>query len=91
MVRTVLKDGVFVPVDPLPADWCEGAAFRVEAEAAAAADDFPDPDKYPDAYWDRLDAECKQGDPAEFAKLHAALAEVERLSKEQARREMGLS
>lgn len=84
MVRLVLKDGVFVPTEPLPADWHDGHELCVEPDETA------EPEVDIDAWLHRMNELCANVSPAETARVQAALDEQRRLAKERMRREMGL-
>jgi hypothetical protein len=86
MPRAVLQNGEIRPVEPLPCEWREGEALRVEkaedddATAAEIDRDFA-----------RLEALCADSDPVEEERLAEALQQAREQSKAQVRRQMGLS
>ena len=86
MLKAVLRNGVIVPLEPLPPEWHDGQELNVEPAPAAA--DEPDVDS--DEYWRQLDALAAQITKEDERTLDAALAEADRIAKEQVRREMGL-
>jgi hypothetical protein len=84
----LVKDGVLVPLEPLPADWREGEAIDVCREPGAETSAGPDAD---DAFWDRLEQLVAEIDPQDVRRMQAALDEHRREAKEWMRRRMGLS
>jgi hypothetical protein len=83
MPRAVLKNGVIVPLEPLPPEWTDGKELWVEEPSADTPEEI-------DRWYEELEAMCAVGDPEDDARLQAALDEVRREAKEQMRREMGL-
>jgi hypothetical protein len=83
MIRAVVKNGVFEPIDPLPAGWSEGHAVVVEE-----LDENIDTLEKWASDMNALTAELD--DPAEWQRIEAALAESDREAKALVRREMGL-
>lgn len=61
MPRAVLKNGVILPLDPLPADWADGQQLRVERadEAGEASLDT----NGVDPVFDELDRLCADSRP----------------------------
>ncbi len=89
MIKAVVKNGVVVPRDPLPADWREGTEVEVEKSptAAGSANGI-----HPtDAWMDEVEAIAAQGDPADDLRLEAAIQAVRRREKELARQKRGLA
>ena len=85
MVRAVFKKGKIQPLDTFPESWKEGQELLIE-EADVAAD----PEEL--AAWSREIEEAAERIPEEeHTRFWAALEEIERESKEEARREMGLA
>jgi hypothetical protein len=85
MVRAVIKNGVIVPLEPLPPDWTEG----VEVDVLKATGTLP-PEAV-DEWLAEMNAVCADSTPEQEARLQAALDELKRASKELARRRMGLA
>jgi hypothetical protein len=85
MVKAVVSHGEIRPLEPLPADWREGQALRVEK-----ADDSDRPVEEIDADFALLAQLCATSEPAEEEQLERALQEARRQAKEQVRRHMGL-
>jgi hypothetical protein len=87
MIRAILRDGMIQPLDPLPTGWGEGQELQIIESETEPSDD-------PEAIerWCReLTALMNQPhDPADPARLKSALAEADRLAKDQVRKEMGL-
>jgi predicted DNA-binding antitoxin AbrB/MazE fold protein len=79
MTKAVLKDGVFRPVGPVPADWAEGAEVEVELTKNIA--DSTDSDLWK-AEMDRAVAEIDEEDART---LRDAIAEIRAEAKELAR------
>jgi hypothetical protein len=85
VVNAIVSGGAIRPLEPLPADWREGQALRVEREderdtAIAEVDqDFA------------LQASvCDQSEPVGEEALQQAIEEAHRQAKEHVRRQMGL-
>ena len=85
MVKAIVSGGAIRPLEPLPADWREGQALRVEREderdasIAEVDQDFA-----------LLATLCDQSEPADEEVLQQAIEEAHRQAKEQVRRQMGL-
>ncbi len=86
-IRAVLKNGMILPVEPVPQEWAEGQELEVavtERHSTATLEDS--------AKWlremDELTAVLD--DPGEWAQIEATLADGDRQAKEFVRREMGL-
>jgi hypothetical protein len=82
MTRAVLKDGVFYPLEAIPQEWHEGTEVRIEQYSGDSDDDSQG--------WMELEALCAHGDPADDARLEAAIRDVRAEAKEMMRRRMGL-
>lgn len=85
MVKAVIRDGRIEPLGPLPPEWEDGREVFVETDPY----DEMTPDEIA-ADFAELDRLCADNDPADEARMTAAIAEHRREAKEQARREMGL-
>ena len=88
MIRVVVKNGLLHPLDPLPAEWSEGA----EIELSGA---LPAPEE-----WEAINQDIQEleellrqspDDPDDWKRVEEALAEADRLAKEQIRRQMELA
>lgn len=87
MVRAVLRNGLFHPLDPIPADWVPGQQLQVEEIDAEPAIQSGDLDQWLRA----LDEATAQLDNSEeWTLIEQNLAEADRQAKNQVRREMGL-
>lgn len=86
MVKAVISQGEIRPLEPLPADWGEGQALRVEK-----IDDGEPPPEELDRDFADLASMCQSSDPTDEERLERALQEARRQAKEQVRRQMGLS
>jgi len=83
MIRAVVKNGVILPMEPLPSGWNEGHSVVVE-ELNETADSL---EKWA-SDMNALTAEL--ADPEEWQRIESALAEADRQAKSFVRREMGL-
>jgi hypothetical protein len=84
MIKALVKNGLLVPCDPLPADWQEGTEVEVERTAHnGAVENGAHPT---DAWMDEVEAVAAQGDPADDLRLEAAIQTVRRREKELARK-----
>lgn len=86
MPMAVFQNGQIHPIEPLPAEWQEGQRLRVET----IDDDEIAPEQI-DRDFALLDTLCADSDPVDDERLRQALDEARRLSKEQVRKQMGLS
>jgi hypothetical protein len=85
VVKAVVQGGEIHPLEPLPADWQEGQALRVEkAEEGEISVAEIDRD------FALLAALCETSELAEEEQLERSLQEAHRQAKEQVRRHMGL-
>jgi hypothetical protein len=86
MVKAVINAGEIRPLEPLPADWHEGQALRVEK----ADDGEPSLEEINRdfAIWESL---CAASESADEEQLDRALQEARRQAKEQVRRHLGLA
>jgi hypothetical protein len=85
MVKAVVTRGEIHPLEPLPADWREGQALRVEKadEGDVSAEEI-------DRDFAQLASLCESSDPGEEEQLERALNDARQQAKEQVRRDMGL-
>ena len=83
MIKALVKNGVVVPCDPLPADWQEGT--EVEVERAAGNGDFENGIHPTDAWMDEVERCAARQDPADDLRLQQAIDEERRAAKELAR------
>ena len=84
MIRATLQNGAIVLLDPIPPEWKEGTELDVTPAYWSIAGEESSGDLEPDAEHDEASREN------DFV-LRGILDEQRRLSKEQVRREMGLS
>jgi hypothetical protein len=85
VVRAVLRKGRIQPLDALPRSWSEGQELLIEEGESPV-----DPEEI--AAWSREIAEAAVKIPIEeHDRFLAALEEQKKESKEQARREIGIS
>ncbi len=83
MVKAIVSGGGIRPLEPLPGDWQEGQALRVEK-----ADDDETPAEEIDVAL--LAAMCDSREQDDEERMENALQEAKRQAKEQVRRQMGL-
>lgn len=86
MPKAVLERGVIRPLEPLPPDWRDGQELRVEK-----VEPVDTPAQEIDRDFAELAALCAQGNAEDDANLAQALEQAQQLSKNQVRRQMGLS
>jgi hypothetical protein len=87
MIRAIVRGGLIHPLDPLPAEWQEGQKITLTGKVIAE----PDAEEAQRWYQDMAKLTAKLKDPNEWCRFEEALAEQKRISKEQMRKEMGLS
>ena len=85
MVTAIVKNGVLVPREPLPADWTEGTEVEVDKPiyTTSSGDEI-------DRWIAELDAIAAEGDPEDDRRLEAVLLERRREQRELARKKAGL-
>jgi hypothetical protein len=83
MPRAVLRDGVIVPIDPLPAEWNDGQELWVEESGGPTTASL-------DQWRSELDALCAESDPAEDIQLQNVLNQLRQQGKDLMRRQAGL-
>lgn len=88
MIRAIIKDGKLCPLDPLPEEWTEGTTLEIDGYLEP-----PDDLESIDRNFQELEASIAQTpyDPEDWKRLDEALAEADRIAKDQVRKEMGLS
>lgn len=82
MPKAVLKNGVIMPLEPLPPEWADGRKLVVE--------DADDDDQDFDAWMTELESLIAHNDPAELARIDKAIREADEQAKALVRKEMGL-
>jgi hypothetical protein len=86
-MKAIVKNGLFVPQEPLPRDWTEGMEVLVEKTKGALPHGVEHPT---DAWMDEVEKLASQGDPADDKRLEAALQGIRRQAKDLARKDLGL-
>ena len=85
MIRAIYRDGQIQPLDPLPTAWGEGKELQI-----IEGEPIDDPEAI-ERWCRELDSIANRPiDPGEWQKFDSALAEADRLAKDQVRKEMGL-
>jgi hypothetical protein len=82
MPKAVLKNGVIVPLEPLPAEWRDGKELEVRESVPSELDT----DAGEDSWLAEMEALCADSTPEEEERLNRALAERQRDLKELAPR-----
>ncbi len=76
MLKAVIKNGVIQPLEPLPPDWTEGVELEIQKATGTL------PPEAVDEWLAEMNALCADSTPEQEARLHAALDELKRASKE---------
>ena len=84
-IKAVVEHGIIRPLEPLPPDWVEGRALRVEV--AEAQEELEGPDTWSQEM-DILTADLYT--PEESTQIEETLREADEQAKAWVRREMGL-
>jgi hypothetical protein len=82
MLKAVLRQGVIIPLEPLPPEWEEGAALEV------AKSDAPPLDI--DCWVKSMDQLCADSTASDELAMQGAIEEHRQQAKAQTAREMGL-
>jgi hypothetical protein len=82
MPRAVLKNGVIVPIDPVPPEWTDGRELWVEE----VAETIPRENKNCPGHENLAISE----DPEDDKRLTEAIARIRQQAKSMARRQLGL-
>jgi hypothetical protein len=82
MLKAILREGVIVPLEPLPPEWEEGATLEVAKVDSRQLDI--------DAWAKSMNAMCADSARADEEVMRSAIAQHRQQAKEQVRREMGL-
>ena len=85
MPRAVLKNGMILPIDALPAEWPDGQQLRVEA--VVDEDDNRDID----SWYSDLEDMVGGNDPDDLKRVEEALRNADEQAKAEVRKQMGLS
>jgi len=83
MLKAVLRQGVIVPIEPLPLEWEDGIALEVEKVEAHIED--------VDEWVQLMNQLCTDSSPEDEETMRRAIEEHRQQAKSQVRREMGLA
>ena len=86
MTRAILKNGVIVPIDPVPEEWADGRELWLEEAPGGKKRHQP-----VDEWIREVEKSAAQVDQKDWEEMQAALDSMHKEAKEQVRREMGLS
>jgi hypothetical protein len=86
MIKVLFSKGVFVPIEGLPLDLAPESELVIEIKEVVRE---PTAEEV-EAWWRQLDAAAAQMTLEDSARLQAALDDIRRQGKEQARAAMGL-
>ncbi len=86
MTRAVVKNGVIVPIDPLPEEWADGRELWVEEHIQSKNSNQP-----LDEWIQDVEKSAAEVDQKDWEEMQAVLDAMHKEAKEQVRREMGLS
>jgi hypothetical protein len=84
MIRAVIQNGMFRPLEPLPAEWNEGRQVIVEDA------DFSSVDQLEGWYRELQLLGGAEYEPGEWQQVQAVLNDADAQAKALVRREMGL-
>jgi hypothetical protein len=92
MLKAIVKQGAIVPLEPLPPEWRDGTPVHVEAddEVALSPEDSKRLAREADESYREVEEAAAQLDPRDADIIDAAIQEMDRIAKDQVRREMGL-
>jgi hypothetical protein len=82
MIRAILQHGRIQALEPLPQSWGEGQELEIEAADTPSVDDGD--------WCEEMNHLAAQMPVEEWEQLERNLAQIERESKDDMRREMGL-
>ncbi len=83
MLKAILRNGVIVPLEPVPPEWEDGAPLEIDRADDTAFDI--------DAWAKSLNELCADSTPEDEDLMRQGVADHRQQSKAQVRREMGLS
>jgi hypothetical protein len=83
MLKAVLRQGVIVPLEPLPPDWEDGTSLEVGIAASPEIDI--------DAWANSMNEVCAESSPTDEETMRRAIERHREQAKDQVRRQMGLS
>ncbi len=85
MIRATIRNGTIQPLDPLPPDWLEGHPLLIEdADQGASTVEV-------EVWFQEVERAVSAIRCEDHQRLEAALAEADRVAKDQMRKEMGLA
>jgi hypothetical protein len=88
MLRVVVRNGVLVPLEPLPQEWAEGQELEIpHDDASGGAEETADDD----VRWAAIEQAASEITVDEFQQMQAALEEADRQAKDWMQRRMGLA
>jgi hypothetical protein len=82
MLKAMLREGVIVPLEPLPPEWEDGAALEVAR--------VPAPQLDIDAWANSMNQLCADSLGEDEEAMRRAIVEHQKQAKAQTRRDMGL-
>ena len=82
MLKAVLRQGVIVPLEPLPPEWEEGSTLEIGKAVAPPVDI--------DAWAESMNQLCRDSTEEDEEVMHRAVEEQRQQAKALVRREMGL-
>ena len=88
MPRVVVRDGVLVPLEPLPAGWADGKELEIHYDDGS---DEPQENGDDDARWAAIEEAASGITDDDYRQMQAALEEADRQAKDWMRRRMGLA
>ena len=82
MTRAVVKNGVIVPIDPLPEEWADGRELWVEEHIQSKNSNQP-----LDEWIREVEESAAQVDQRDWEEMQAVLDAMQKEAKEQVRRD----
>jgi hypothetical protein len=86
-VKATLRQGVIVPLEPVPTDWTEGTRLEI----GLAIDGQQTPALNIDEWAKEMASLCSDSNADDEARMRRAIEEHREQAKNQTRREMGLT
>jgi hypothetical protein len=83
MLKAILRQGVIVPLEPLPEEWEDGATLEVSKVQPTPADI--------DAWAESMNQLCADSSPSDEVTMFRAIEKHRQQAKAQVRRQMGLA
>jgi hypothetical protein len=87
MIRAIVRNGVIHPIDPLPAEWCDGKEVMVQETEADPVAGAEETDNW---YQEMQTLTADLNDPHEWEQIETTLAEADQHAKAVVRRQMEL-